>query len=64
MFILHQVVDANLEKDAKSLAGKDGWIVKHDFIKYAFGTDLCKDESHDRVFHKCSREEVCFPFLQ
>ena len=44
-----QVVDGDLEKDAKSLAGRDGWILKHDFIKYSIGTELCKDDPHDKV---------------
>ena len=46
-----QVVDSDLEKDAKGLAEKDGWILKQNFIKYALGTDLCKDDpSQERVF--------------
>jgi len=46
-----EVVDADLEKDAKGLAERDGWILKQNFIKYALGTDLCKDDpSQERVF--------------
>ena len=46
-----QAVDAELEKDAKGLAERDGWILKQNFIKYALGTDLCKDDpSQERVF--------------
>ena len=37
-------MDADLEKDAKALAGKDGWILKQDFTKYALNTGLCKDD--------------------
>ena len=48
---MFQVVDADLEKDAKGLAERDGWILKQNFIKYALGTDLCKDDpSQERVF--------------
>ena len=51
MYIHFQVVDADLEKDAKGLAERDGWILKQNFIKYALGTDLCKDDpSQERVF--------------
>ena len=44
-----QVADAELEKDAKALAEKDGWILKQNFIKYALNTELCKDDPQERV---------------
>ena len=44
--------------DQDRLAGRDGWILKHDFIKYAFSTDLCKDNPHDRVFYKYNYDEI------
>ena len=48
---LFQAVDAEFENEAKALAEKDGWILKQNFIKYALGTDLCKDDpSQERVF--------------
>ena len=44
-------MDAEFENEAKALAEKDGWILKQNFIKYALGTDLCKDDpSQERVF--------------
>ena len=47
--MLLQAIDADLEKDAKGLAEKDGWILKQNFIKYALNTDLCKDDPQERV---------------
>ena len=44
-----KVVDAELESDAKSLAEKDGWILKQSFIKYALNTELCKDDPQEKV---------------
>ena len=44
-----KVVDAEFESDAKSLAEKDGWILKQSFIKYALNTELCKDDPHEKV---------------
>ena len=45
-------MDGDLEKDAKALAGKDGWILKQNFTKYALNTNLCKEQEHERVFSK------------
>ena len=41
-------MDGDLEKDAKALAGKDGWILKQNFTKYALNTDLCKEQEYER----------------
>jgi len=43
-----EVVDAEFESDAKSLAEKDGWILKQSFIKYALNTELCKDDPQEK----------------
>ena len=38
-----------MESNAKSLAEKDGWILKQSFIKYALNTELCKDDPQEKV---------------
>lgn len=43
-----ETVDADIEKDAKALAEKDGWILKQNFIKYALNTGLGKEDPQER----------------
>lgn len=48
----------NLEEEIHKLAGKDGWIRVGEFLRFAVGTDLCKIEYVDRVFHKDKVDEA------
>ena len=41
----------NIEEEAADLA-KDGWIQRHDFLRFACTTELLKVEFQDRVFQK------------
>ena len=34
------------------LAGKDGWIKLQEFMRFSYGTELCKVEFVDHVFSK------------
>ena len=47
----------NLEEEVAKLPDKEGWIQKHEFMKFAMTTELCKVEFVDRVFQKSDVED-------
>ena len=47
----------NIEEEAKKLAGRDGEIKWGEFYRFAMGTELCKSDFQDRVFHKVDLED-------
>jgi len=49
-FAANDVTVTTLEEDVLTLADKEGWITRNEFIKYSMDTDLCKTEIQDRVF--------------
>ena len=42
----------NIDEEAARLTDKDGWIIRHEFLKFAVTTELLKVEFQDRVFQK------------
>ena len=49
---------SNLEEELTKLAGKDGWIKLSEFMRFAYGTELCKVEFVDRVFASNKPDEA------
>ena len=47
----------NIDEEASKLVDKDGWIIRHDFLKYAMTTELLKVEFTDRVFQKVESDD-------
>ena len=40
--VIHSSAVSNLEEKLTELAGKDGWIKVNEFMRFAYGTELCK----------------------
>lgn len=51
LFAANDCAVPNIEEEAADLA-KDGWIQRHDFLRFACTTELLKVEFQDRVFQK------------
>ena len=41
-YLIHLFAVSNLEEELTKLAGKDGWIKVQEFMRFAYGTELCK----------------------
>ena len=40
--MIHLFAVSNIEEELTKVAGKDGWIKLQEFMRFAYGTELCK----------------------
>jgi len=52
LFAANDCIVPNIDEEAARLTDKDGWIIRHEFLKFAVTTELLKVEFQDRVFQK------------
>jgi len=52
LFAANDVIVPNIDEEVARLTDKEGWILRHEFLKFAVTTELLKVEFQDRVFQK------------